>query len=69
VVAKVRKRLAVSEQAAQNFDVARYLGKLSEMDVMKQYQIPVLENLNYSEDINRDWENIQENIKYSAKRV
>jgi hypothetical protein len=37
VVAKVRKRLAVSEQAAQNFDVERYhLGKLSELDVMKQ---------------------------------
>jgi hypothetical protein len=70
VVANIRKRLAVSKQAAQNFDVERYhLWKLSEMDVMKQYQIPVLENLNDSEDINRAWENIQENIKSSAKTV
>jgi hypothetical protein len=70
VVAKVMKRLAVSEQAAENFDVERYhLGKLGEMDIMKQYQIPILENLNYSEDINRAWENIQENIKFSAKNL
>jgi hypothetical protein len=36
---------------------------------MKQYQIKIsnrfaaLENLNVSENINRAWENIQENIK------
>ena len=60
MVAKVRKRLTVSEQAAQNFDLERYRPwKLREMEVMKQYQIPVLENLNYSKGINRAWENIQ----------
>jgi hypothetical protein len=38
--------------------------KLSEMEVMKQFQIEIanrfeaLENLNNSEDINRAWENI-----------
>ena len=40
---------------------------------MKQYQIKtsnrfaVLENLNDSDDINRAWVNIKENIKTSAK--
>ena len=47
--------------------------KLSELEVRKQYHIKtanmfaVLENLNESEDINRAWENIKENIKTSAK--
>jgi hypothetical protein len=42
-------------------------------DVRKQYQIGIsnrftaLENLNYSEDINRACESIIENIKTSAK--
>ena len=49
------------------------LRKLSELEVRKKYQIKIsnrfasLENLNYSKDINRDWENIKENIKSSAK--
>ena len=48
-------------------------GKLSELEVRKQYQIEItkwfapLENLNDSEDMNRAWENIKENIKMSAK--
>jgi hypothetical protein len=74
VVAKVRERLAVSEQAAQKFDTERFnLKKLSELEVRKQYQIKIserfaaLENLNVSEDINRAWENIKESIKISAK--
>ena len=43
------------------------------MEVRKQYQIEItnsfaaLENLSDDEDINRDWENIKENIKTSAK--
>jgi len=28
-----------------------------------------LDNLNYSEDINKVWENITENIKTSAKEI
>ena len=43
------------------------------MEVRKEFQIEIsnrfeaLENLNNSEDINRDWENIKENIKVSSK--
>ena len=49
------------------------LRKLSELDVIKQYQIKIsnrfvtLENLNDNEDINWDWENTIENIKTSTK--
>jgi len=40
VVAKVRERLAVSKQAAQNFDGERFnLRKLNELEVRKSYQI------------------------------
>ena len=74
VVAKARERLAVSKQAAQKFDVVRFnIRKLSEVEVRKQYHIKMpnlfsaLENLNDSDDINRAWENIEENIKTSAK--
>ena len=74
MVAKVKKSLAVSKQVAQNFDGERFnLGKLNELEVMKQYQIGItnrfaaLENLNDGEDVNRAWENIKENIKTSAK--
>jgi len=74
VVAKVRKRLAVSKQAEQRFDGERFNPrKLNEPEVMKQYQsdtenrFAALGNLSDDEDINRDWENIKENIKISAK--
>jgi hypothetical protein len=74
VVAEVTERLAVSEQAAQKFDVERFnLRKLNELKVRKQYQIEIsnrfaaLENLNVSEDTNRAWENIKDNTKTSAK--
>ena len=49
------------------------LRKLNELEVRKQYQIEItkrfaaLENLNDGEDINRNWEDIKENIKTSAK--
>jgi hypothetical protein len=74
VVAKVTERLAVSKQAAQKSDVERLkLVKVNELEVRKQYQIKTsnrfaaLENLNNSKGTNRAWENIQENIKTSAK--
>jgi len=42
VVAKVRKRLAVSKQAAQKFYGERFnLRKLKEVEVRKQYQIEI----------------------------
>jgi hypothetical protein len=74
VVAKARKKLAVSKQAAQNFDGDRFnLRKLDEEEDKKHYQIEIsnkftaLGNLSDSEDIDRAWENIKENIKISAK--
>ena len=65
--------MAVRKQAAQKFEVERFnVRKLNELEVKKQYQIKIsnrsaaLENLSDSEDINRAWENITENIKTSA---
>ena len=63
VVANIRERLAVSKQAAQMFNL-----ELSELEFTKQYQIEnsnrfaALENLSDDKDINRAWENIEENI-------
>ena len=69
MVAKVRKRLTASKQAAQKFDGERFNPrKLNELEVRKQYQIKIsnkfadLENLRDSEDINRVWENNIESI-------
>jgi hypothetical protein len=69
VVAKYRERLAVSKQAAQKFGIKRFnLSKLNELEVRKQYQIKILNrfaalgNLSDSDDINRAWENIEENV-------
>ena len=43
VVAKVRERLAVSKQAAQNFDVKRFnFRKLNELELRKLYTITTL---------------------------
>ena len=74
MVAKVRERLAVSKQEAQRFDGERFnLRKLNELEVKKQYQIKIsnrfaaLENLSYSEDIDRAWENIKEITKPQIK--
>ena len=74
VAAKVRKRLAVSKQAAQEFDVERFnLGMLNNLEVRKQYQIKIsnkfaaLEELRDSKNINRAWENIKQNIKTFTK--
>jgi len=65
--------LALSKPAAQKFDGERFLGKLNELEVRKHYHIEVskrfatLENLSDSEDKNRAWENIKENIKTTAE--
>lgn len=73
VIARVRERLS-RKQAAQKFDVEKFsLKTLSELGVMKQFHIKIsnsfaaLENLPESEDINRAWEKIKENVKMSAK--
>jgi hypothetical protein len=74
VVAKVRERLTVSKQAAQELSGEKLNHrKLNELEVRKQYQIKIskryatLENLSDSKNINRAWDNIKENIKISAK--
>jgi hypothetical protein len=63
------------QKLAQKTDGERFnLRKLNELQVRKERQIEIsnrfaaLENLSDSEDINRAWENIKENIKTSAKK-
>ena len=58
MIAKVKERLAVSKQAAQNLDGERFnTRKLNELEVGKQYQIEIsnrsaaVENLTDGEDI------------------
>jgi 50S ribosomal subunit-associated GTPase HflX len=74
VVSEFRERFAIGKYVAQKFDGERFnLRKLNELEVRKQYQIQImnrfaaLENLSDCEDIYRAWENIQKNIKTSAK--
>ena len=49
--------------------------QLNELEVRKHYQIKIstryaaLENLNDSEDKNRSWENVKENINSSTKEI
>ena len=73
VDANFREKLAVSEQAAQKFDVERlHLSQLHELQFREQYEIKIskglaaLKNLSDNEDINRAWENIKR-MKTSAK--
>jgi len=65
VVAKARKRLAVSKQPAQEFGGEIFcIRKLSDSQFRKRYQIKIsksfvdMENLSDSEEIIRAWENI-----------
>ena len=74
MIAKVRERLAVGEEAAQRFDRQRFnLRKLNEPEVREQYQIEnknrfaALDNMNDDEDVNRTCKNIKGNIQTSAK--
>ena len=76
MVAKVREILAVNKHAAQKFYGERLnIRKLNELDVRKSYEIEIsnrfsaLESLSDSQDINRAWENIKENVKPQIKRV
>jgi len=70
----IREKLAVRKQTAQKFDGERFnLRKLNELGIKEKYQNEItnrfaaLENLNGEKNVNRDWENIKENIKTSAK--
>jgi len=74
VIAKFKKRLAVGKQAAQRVERQRLnFRKLNEPEVTEQNQAEIkkkfaaLQNWNDDEDINRNWENIKENIQISVK--
>jgi len=74
VVAQVREKKAVGKEASLRFDRQRFnLRKLNKPEVREQYQIEIknrfaaLENSDDDEDVNRNWENIKENIQTSAK--
>jgi len=76
VVAEVRERLAVNEQAALTFDVERFnLRKQSELEVRKQFQIKIsnmfaaLENLNDSKVIIRLGKTLKRISKPQLKRI
>jgi hypothetical protein len=76
VIAEVMERLSARKQATQKTDGERFnIKNLNYMEVRKQYQIGLsdrfaaLENLNDSDDINRAWENIKENIKITAEET
>jgi hypothetical protein len=66
----------VSKRAAQKIDTEGFnLKKLNKGDVKERYQITIrnkfaaLKSLENSEDINKAWDNIRENIKFQPKRV
>jgi hypothetical protein len=74
MVSKVMERMAKSKQSTQEFDVERFnLRKLNDLESRKEYQTEIekslaaLEHFCDSEDINRVWENIKEDVKISAK--
>jgi hypothetical protein len=74
VVAKIRKRLAVSKRPAKKVDMDRFkLKKLNEGEVKEQCQVTIknrfsaLENIEHNGDIRRAWDVIRENINTSTK--
>jgi hypothetical protein len=74
VVAKVRERLAVSQPATHMFGGEGFnLRKLNELEVRNEYRIGIINrfaalgNLSDGVDINRAWENIEDNIKTLTK--
>jgi hypothetical protein len=76
VVAKVSEILAVSKDAAQNFERKRFnLRKLNELEVRKQYQIEItnrftaLDNLSGSEDTYGGGRTLKRISKSQLKKV
>jgi hypothetical protein len=74
VVAKVRERLVVSKQTTHRVYMERFnLKKLNEVEGKEQYLLEILHrfaalaNLDAEVNINRSWETIREDIKFSAK--
>lgn len=61
--------MSVDKEAEQKSETGElHLKTLSEVELRQQYQIKIsnsfaaLENLNNSEDINRPWQNVKENL-------
>ena len=76
MVAKVRERLAVSKQAAQNFDWERFnLRKLNDLEVRKQYRLRLQTGLQLWRTCVMTRKKIvigrtfKKNIKISAKEI
>jgi len=75
VVVKVSERLAVSQQAAQKFNVERFnLRKLNELDVRKEYQCEITNRFAASKSlIDRKkiglWRALKRITKSQLKRV
>jgi len=74
MIEKLGKKSAVSTIAAETFHEERFnRRKLGELKVRKEHQLKIsnrfaaLEILSDSEDVNKAWENIKENIETSAK--
>jgi hypothetical protein len=70
----VRERLAVSRRPEQKTDTEKFnVKKLNEEDVKEQYQVAIrnksvaLENREDSGDINKAWDNNEENINILAQ--
>jgi hypothetical protein len=70
VLAKVRERLAVSQQTTHRVHMQKFnLNKLKEVEVKEQYRVEIsnrfaaLEYLDTEVDINRAFETIRENMK------
>jgi hypothetical protein len=73
VVVKRREGLAVTKRLTQKFDMERFnLKKLDEVEGKEQYQVEIsnrfaaLENSDDDVNINRTWETVREEIKFSA---
>jgi hypothetical protein len=74
VVAKVKKRLAVTKQGSHRFHMERFnFKKLNGVEAKEQFRVEnlnrfaALEDLDTEVEINSAWEMIRENIKISAK--
>ena len=71
---KLGKRLTVRKPAAQKVEGERFnCRRLNELEVRKQYQIKLsnrfaaLNNLIYSKNIGRAWQNVKEHIILSLR--
>jgi hypothetical protein len=72
-VAKVRERLAVSEQTMHGFHMERFShNKLNEIEGKEQYHVEIsnsfttLENLDDEVDFIRAWETVRENVRFEV---